>query len=507
MTLAPHLHLPRSPDTRRPSPSPVDYVEERGLIVRLLALAEHPERDVASVPFPSGRGLEEAKLRRASLLRPPSRLSAAIRDDDHEIASLRTLDIEPQRCSVLVDPHCGNPTGLVAALLSANDPLKLPRWFARRSRQIPVLLAPAASRITRRCSSVKHKLRSVPYICKTKHDCVVCQTIIREREIHLRCGHYCHVECLLHLVESSTHDQTLFPPRCCDQPIPERRFRRYMSPALATTYREKAAEFSTIRRVYCSNPACSRFLGPRMDPEISINYFCAVCATRTCSSCRLGVSPGPTGPPHVCKLDRSHREVLDLARKKGWTRCPACDQMIELHSGCYHMTCVCAMQFCYACGSPWKTCACPQWEQVELRELGEVDAQPIRPPPIDAARPPTPPPKPTRPESGLHEQPGDPLSVFPLQLQSQTAPRSRDHPQGGFISRTRSVHPEGLAPKAQGLRSSAYGTRSGVPRGERPEDAEDPLSLGLHGVDCRVLEGGLLAQRRRGILLSRPLCV
>ncbi|EPS96486.1 hypothetical protein FOMPIDRAFT_33757, partial [Fomitopsis schrenkii] len=174
------------------------------------------------------------------------------------------------------------------------------------------------------------------------------------------CGHYYHVECLLHLVEASTHDQSLFPPRCCDHPIREKVFERYMSPALASTYREKTAEFSTVRRVYCSNLACSRFLGPRTGSNEAINYYCAVCATRTCSGCRLGVSTSPAGQPHVCRPDCSQREVLDLARKRGWTRCPACEQMIELHSGCYHMTCVCATQFCYVCGGPWKTCLCPQ---------------------------------------------------------------------------------------------------------------------------------------------------
>ncbi|KAH9831171.1 uncharacterized protein C8Q71DRAFT_799078 [Rhodofomes roseus] len=173
---------------------------------------------------------------------------------------------------------------------------------------------------------------------KTKHDCIVCQTIIHDREIRLHCGHYYHVECLLHLVEASTHDQSLFPPSCCQQPIRERVFKRYMPPALASTYREKVAEFSTVRRVYCSNLACSRFLGPRTDAPDAINYYCAVCSARTCSSCRLTVSPAPGGPQHVCKADRSQREVLDLARRRGWTRCPACDQMIELHSGCYHMT-------------------------------------------------------------------------------------------------------------------------------------------------------------------------
>ncbi|KAH9924190.1 uncharacterized protein B0H18DRAFT_438041 [Fomitopsis serialis] len=274
--------------------------------------------------------------------------------------------------------------------------MKLPRWFARRSRQVPGLLAPTAARITRRCSSVKHKLRSVPYICKTKHDCIVCQTIIHDNEIHLRCGHHYHVDACS--TSSSLQPMTSpVPPSCCQQPIRERLFKRYMSPALASTYREKCAEFSTVRRVYCSIllAAASWALGrTRWTPLITTVPF----APRV-----RAAAAGPPSPCHRRPAARLQGRSLPTrgARprsQRGWTRCPACDQMIELHSGCYHMTCVCAMQFCYVCGSPWKTCVCPQWEQVEL---GTLDAQPIFAPPIDATRPPTPPPKPTRPESDL----------------------------------------------------------------------------------------------------------
>ena len=342
---------------------------------------------------------------------------------------------------------------------------------------------------------------------KRKHECFVCQTIICERELRLRCGHYYHVECLLHLIEASTNDQSLFPPRCCDQPIREKVFARHMSPALTNTYRERAAEFSTVRRVYCSNPTCSRFLGPRTDSKNAINYYCAVCVTRTCSGCRLGVSIGPACQPHACRPDRSQREVLNLARKKGWTRCPACDQMIELHSGCYHMTCVCAAQFCYVCGSPWKTCPCPQWERVELRELDAPPAQPIRPPPIDAARPPTPPPKPTRPEGGLNWQRSLPRSAGLPQRQARSVVLPKDNPRASLCGRPRSLHSAGLAAKTQqGFRNSAYGTSSSSSPDGWVAEAGSP-SLGSLGVDCRILEGGLMAQRRRGIPMPRPPCV
>ncbi|CAL8999751.1 unnamed protein product [Prunus brigantina] len=41
--------------------------------------------------------------------------------------------------------------------------------------------------------------------------------------------------------------------------------------------------------------------------------------------------------------------------------------MVELDSGCYHITCRCGHQFCYTCGAEWKnkkaTCDCPLWDE------------------------------------------------------------------------------------------------------------------------------------------------
>lgn len=126
MTLTPHPHLPRLLDPCRPS-LPLD-ADDFNFTARLLPLPEKRGSDVAGAPLPPLRGLQEARLHRTSFFRPPSRLSGAIRDDDHELASLLGFDIELQRCSVLVDPHCGNPKSLITTLLSINDPFKVPRW-------------------------------------------------------------------------------------------------------------------------------------------------------------------------------------------------------------------------------------------------------------------------------------------------------------------------------------------------------------------------------------------
>lgn len=43
--------------------------------------------------------------------------------------------------------------------------------------------------------------------------------------------------------------------------------------------------------------------------------------------------------------------------------------MVELERGCNHMTCHCTAQFCYVCGSKWKSCDCPWFNH----EAGEAE--------------------------------------------------------------------------------------------------------------------------------------
>ena len=81
----------------------------------------------------------------------------------------------------------------------------------------------------------------------------------------------------------------------------------------------------------------------------------------TCSFCK-----GASHNGLECPKDEATKTVLAVARQAGWTRCYQCRTMIELTHGCYHMTCRCSAQFCYLCATPWKNCACPQWNEENL---------------------------------------------------------------------------------------------------------------------------------------------
>jgi len=63
--------------------------------------------------------------------------------------------------------------------------------------------------------------------------------------------------------------------------------------------------------------------------------------------------------------------LMGAAESNRWQRCYGCRRVVELRSGCNHMTCMCKSQFCYVCGMKWKTCNCDQWDEERLIERAE----------------------------------------------------------------------------------------------------------------------------------------
>ncbi|KAI9065616.1 hypothetical protein FKP32DRAFT_1542596, partial [Trametes sanguinea] len=174
------------------------------------------------------------------------------------------------------------------------------------------------------------------------------------------CKHVYHPDCLISLVSIAICATTQFPPRCCSKIIPSRLFQRYLTPELSQALAARDAERTTPRRVYCANPHCSHFLGPRVKSIPVTIYTCpsSSCSTRTCARCRATVPPGSTPQAHVCKHDPAHDAALRLGSRMGWARCPHCEELIERDGGCAQMRCVCGTVFCYNCGAKYDRCVC-----------------------------------------------------------------------------------------------------------------------------------------------------
>lgn len=167
-----------------------------------------------------------------------------------------------------------------------------------------------------------------------EHQCSVCFGDYRATSmLSLPCGdRYC-VDCLKTLFLNATTDETLFPPRCCRQPIPLQYIQRELSSDELNTFHNSAVEFSTKDRTYCSNVRCGKFILPTK--ITGDRAECPVCFTETCAACKAAFHEGDD-----CPADPALQATISLAQEQGWQRCYACRAMVELDYGCNHMTCV-----------------------------------------------------------------------------------------------------------------------------------------------------------------------
>lgn len=145
------------------------------------------------------------------------------------------------------------------------------------------------------------------------------------------CQHeYCR-ECLSRLFRDAMVDESLFPPRCCKQPIPLDKSRLFLDADVVRQFRHKALELSTPNRTYCHNTRCGAFI-PRGANCSDTIATCADCHRQTCTACKGASHAGD------CPNDEQLQQAIQLAREQGWQRCQNCWSMVELETGCYHMT-------------------------------------------------------------------------------------------------------------------------------------------------------------------------
>ncbi|RAK97440.1 E3 ubiquitin-protein ligase [Aspergillus ibericus CBS 121593] len=209
---------------------------------------------------------------------------------------------------------------------------------------------------------------------QSKIQCCVCYDSYHAHKIHrLSCKHtYCS-DCLKDLFLRATKDQSLFPPRCCRQPISLDVVQTALSETELDEFKCAELEFSTTDRTYCSNLNCGKFIPPsHINGE---RAQCPYCNTFTCAMCKNAFHYDD------CPEDTATQATLALAANEGWQRCFSCRAIVALGIGCYHITCKCRAQFCYLCGMRWKTCTCERWAEDHLVVRAEevVDREAVEP--------------------------------------------------------------------------------------------------------------------------------
>ncbi|KAF1361764.1 ariadne RING finger [Lizonia empirigonia] len=184
--------------------------------------------------------------------------------------------------------------------------------------------------------------------------CTICtDRFPRAMMVTTKCSHrYCG-DCAKSLFMRAIKDEQLYPPRCCKQPIPLNLVTRHMNAEEIYAFELASVEYSTRKRTYCSNRNCNVFIHPsEVEPDTG-RVVCKECVTATCSRCNNGYHYNT-----ACPDDEALRETQALAQAMGWKSCNNCDRMIQLRTGCNHITCKCSAEFCYVCGIEWKNCSC-----------------------------------------------------------------------------------------------------------------------------------------------------
>ncbi|XP_007204931.2 probable E3 ubiquitin-protein ligase rbrA [Prunus persica] len=216
-----------------------------------------------------------------------------------------------------------------------------------------------------------------------KETCLICfeDTPIARMFSIGTCHHKYCLACMKHHVEVNLQSGIVAqcPHKDCKCEVNIITCKKLLSPELADIMIERIKESSipVTEKVYCAFPMCSALMSKKEVLEHTKTSFvseggrkCMKCQRYFCVNCKV---------PWHCDMScydyqRSETNSLaeeqllkSLAIKKLWRQCSKCKHMVELDSGCYHITCRCGHQFCYTCGAEWKnkraTCSCPLWDE------------------------------------------------------------------------------------------------------------------------------------------------
>lgn len=168
---------------------------------------------------------------------------------------------------------------------------------------------------------------------RDEEKCVACLEIVTQLPVfESACGHiYCN-GCTRSLLLGAALDEQLYPPRCCNSNIPPSVPLHLLDFKELSNFTAKGVEFSCSDRLYCAKSDCSTFLLPCTIADEQAR--CPECKSVTHTRCKALYESG-----HECPSDEALRQLLKLASEQKWMRCPQCKTMIELRSGCHHMTC------------------------------------------------------------------------------------------------------------------------------------------------------------------------
>ena len=176
------------------------------------------------------------------------------------------------------------------------------------------------------------------------YDCTSCfDKVPKSKAIGVPCQHrYCAI-CFSQLITTALQNENSFPPKCCLQEIPRRVLKKHLRAKELAVFDDKALEYAVAigSRYYCARPKCSKWIDTTKARSRNGALRCPHCSYRMCTICR-----GPVHPvDQDCPQDFGLNSTLEQAKRAGWQRCYKCRALVELDTGCRHITCKCRAEF------------------------------------------------------------------------------------------------------------------------------------------------------------------
>ena len=176
------------------------------------------------------------------------------------------------------------------------------------------------------------------------NECTSCfDEISNKKAVTLSCRHsYCST-CFSQLINTAIRTESIFPPKCCLQEIPRNTILAHLPFEDMVIYDEKALEYAVPigNRYYCASPECAKWIDVRRARGTDGALECPHCQFSVCTMCR-GAAHGNN---QDCPSDFGLDATLQQAERAGWQRCYNCRALVELNTGCRHITCKCRAQF------------------------------------------------------------------------------------------------------------------------------------------------------------------
>ena len=176
------------------------------------------------------------------------------------------------------------------------------------------------------------------------YECTSCFDDISSCEtITVPCRHKYCAACFSQLIATAIQNENHFPPKCCLQEIPRGILRQKLTMPELNAFDQKALEYSVAigSRYYCARPECAKWIDTTHTRTQNGALTCPHCNHNMCPLCR----GSEHGSHQDCPQDFGLDATLRQAERAGWQRCYNCRAMVELNTGCRHITCKCKAEF------------------------------------------------------------------------------------------------------------------------------------------------------------------